>query len=63
MAGGKEEVAALAAGVGFTILDPELGDYVTLLDRARAAFEAVEGMDGRFSPQWSGRMTWRTEPN
>ena len=46
MASSREEVLRTAAGVGYSIPESELDDYVALLSKAKAAFETVEAMDG-----------------
>ncbi|EME38217.1 hypothetical protein DOTSEDRAFT_92323 [Dothistroma septosporum NZE10] len=41
----KDDVVKLAASVGFCIPDSEVEDYATLLDHAKASFEAIQAMD------------------
>lgn len=43
-----EEVNKIAAALGYADSEAELDDYVTLLGKAKAAFEAVDSMDGTF---------------
>lgn len=45
----KEEVARISAAVGYDIPASELEDFVGLMDKAKAAFEAVEAMDGQLT--------------
>ncbi|KAH8883378.1 putative amidase [Thozetella sp. PMI_491] len=45
MPSSREEVTTVAAAVGYTIPESEVDDYVSLLAKAKAAFEAVEAMD------------------
>ena len=41
-----EKVNRIAAALGYAVSAVELDDYVTLLDKAKAALEAVNTMDG-----------------
>jgi len=41
----KDDVVRLAAAVGYTVPQSELDDYATLLEKAKATYEAVEAMD------------------
>lgn len=50
MASSREEVVRIAGLVGYAIPESEVDDYVTLLGRARAAFEDIEAMNGSPSP-------------
>ncbi|KAI0021675.1 putative amidase [Xylariomycetidae sp. FL0641] len=45
MMSSPEELAEVARGVGYTIPDAEVDDYVQLLSKAKAAFETIEAMD------------------
>ena len=49
MAGAKEHVTQIFTSIGYEVSESEINDYVTLLDKAKAAFEKVEAMGG-----WSG---------
>lgn len=51
MATTQDELASLATAVGFDVPPEHAADYLVLLDRAKAAFAAVEAMDGR---AWAG---------
>lgn len=53
MSSSREEVASVAAALRYTIPESEVDDYVSLLGKAKEAFEAVEAMDGSLSLlQW-----------
>lgn len=52
MSGSRDEVIKVAAAVGYTIPESEIDDYVGFFGRARAAFEAVEAMEGSPSPHY-----------
>lgn len=46
MTSSREEVGRISAAVGYTVPEAEVDDFVSLLGKAKAAFEAVEAMDG-----------------
>jgi amidase len=48
MAGSKTHVTQIFSSVGYQVPESDLDDYVSLLDRAKAAFEKVEAMGGSF---------------
>jgi hypothetical protein len=43
------ELSKIATTIGYAIPESEIDDYVILLAKAVAAFEAVEAMDGSSS--------------
>jgi amidase len=46
MSSSREEVVTFGTNVGYNIPESDVNDYVVLLGKAKAAFEAVEAMDG-----------------
>lgn len=51
MSSSREEVTKIATTVGYAIPESEVDDYVCLLGKAKAAFEAIEAMEGLCSPR------------
>lgn len=49
MANSKADVKELFRTIGYSVPNSEIDDYVALLDKSRAAFEAIEAMDGVLS--------------
>ena len=48
MAESKDHVTQIFASIGYQVPESDIDDYVSLLDKAKAAFERVEAMGGSF---------------
>lgn len=57
----KLDVAQLASSLGYSITEAELGDYETMLAKATAAFEMVEGLDGMWMDHGTKKINFSSQ--